>query len=197
MRKLIAVNIMSLDGYYEGPGGNVMALPLDQSFDRTNLERIRSAEIVLLSGTSYTMFSGFWPTVEHDCGFSATNREFSKRYNVIDKLVVSDHAELPAADHPWAANTRIIPRADAYATIAELKQERGGDIVVFASRILWNDLLKHGLVDELQLVVGSTTLGAGTPIFTGDHPALRRVETRTFDDSDNILVRYVPLDAES
>lgn len=28
------------------------------------------------------------------------------------------------------------------------------------------------------------------------HPALRRVETRTFDDSDNILVRYVPLDAQ-
>ena len=27
MRKVIVCNIMSLDGYYEGPGGNVMALP--------------------------------------------------------------------------------------------------------------------------------------------------------------------------
>jgi len=37
----------------------------------------------------------------------------------------------------------------------------------------------------------------GTPIFTGDNPVLRRVETRTFDDSDNILVRYVPLESRS
>ena len=43
--------------------------------------------------------------------------------------------------------------------------------------------------------IGATKLGAGAPIFIGDHPALRRVETRTFDDSDNILVRHIPLDA--
>jgi hypothetical protein len=29
MRKLIVANIVSLDGYFEGPGGNVMALPMD------------------------------------------------------------------------------------------------------------------------------------------------------------------------
>jgi hypothetical protein len=28
MRKLIVANIMSLDGYYEGPAGNVMVLPM-------------------------------------------------------------------------------------------------------------------------------------------------------------------------
>ncbi|MEV4239935.1 dihydrofolate reductase family protein [Nocardia sp. NPDC049737] len=195
MRKLIVVNIMSLDGYFEGPGGNVMALPMDESFDRTNLEHIRNADTVLLGGTSYGMFSAFWPNVEHDPTSSTTNREFSKRYNAIDKVVVSDHAELPPADHAWANNTRIVARSDVYEAIAQLKRQPGGDIVVFASRILWNDLLIHGLVDELHLVIGATTLGAGTPIFIGDHPALRRVETRTFEDSDNILTRYVPIDA--
>ncbi|MFI6369092.1 dihydrofolate reductase family protein [Nocardia sp. NPDC050630] len=197
MRKLIVVNIMSLDGYFEGQGGNVMALPMDESFDRTNLEHIRNADTVLLGGTSYRMFSGFWPNVEHDPTFSSTNREFAKRYNAIDKVVVSDHAELPPADHAWARNTRIVPRSVAYAAIAELKQQQGGDIVVFASRILWHDLLIHGLVDELHVVIGAATLGGGTPIFTGNHPPLRRVETRTFDDSDNIFVRYVALDGSN
>jgi hypothetical protein len=28
MRKLIVCNIMSLDGYYTGPGNNVMVLPI-------------------------------------------------------------------------------------------------------------------------------------------------------------------------
>lgn len=37
MRKLIVCNIMSLDGYFEGPGGNVMALPMDGFFDELHL----------------------------------------------------------------------------------------------------------------------------------------------------------------
>lgn len=42
-RTVIVCNIMSLDGRYEGPGGNVMALNMDAAFDAYNLERIRSA----------------------------------------------------------------------------------------------------------------------------------------------------------
>lgn len=56
MRKLIVTNMMSLDGYYEGPGKDVMALfsyrqkayPTDQSFDVYNAERLRSADTLLL-----------------------------------------------------------------------------------------------------------------------------------------------------
>jgi hypothetical protein len=33
MRKLIVCNIMSLDGYYTGPGGNIMVMPMDEAFD--------------------------------------------------------------------------------------------------------------------------------------------------------------------
>ena len=44
MRKLIVCNMMSLDGYYEGPGKNVMVLPMDQAFDSYNAERLRAAD---------------------------------------------------------------------------------------------------------------------------------------------------------
>ena len=51
MRKLIVCNLMSLDGYYEGPGKDVMVLfdyrkeayPADESFDVYNAERLRAA----------------------------------------------------------------------------------------------------------------------------------------------------------
>ena len=39
MRKLVVSTIMSLDGYVEGPGGDVMALPMDGFFDAHNLDR--------------------------------------------------------------------------------------------------------------------------------------------------------------
>jgi len=61
MRKLIVTNIVSLDGYFEGPGGNVMALPMDHTFDAYCAERLRAADTLLLGQNTYQMFKGFWP----------------------------------------------------------------------------------------------------------------------------------------
>ncbi|WP_027341450.1 dihydrofolate reductase family protein [Hamadaea tsunoensis] len=208
MRKLVVVNLMSLDGFYEGPGNNVMALPLDGAFDEYNLERMKAADTVLLGGNSYEGFAGFWPYVESDSSASATNREFSRLYNAIDKVVISDHASVPGKDHPWATTTRIIKRAQAHKEIATLKEEDGKEIVMWGSRTLWNDLLGSGLVDELHLMIGAVVLGGGTPIIehqsmgsywvhqhlgkaaSGETVALRRLATSTFEGSDNVLVRY-------
>jgi dihydrofolate reductase len=118
------------------------------------------------------------------------HREISRLDNAIDKVVVSDSLTAEQTE-PWHENTRIIRRADAHEQIAKLKRQTGNDILVFGSHILWNDLLAHDLVDELHLMIGSVIVGAGTPIFDGQ-PAvsLRRIDTRTWDGSENILVRY-------
>jgi dihydrofolate reductase len=146
--------------------------------------------------------------VGSDSSASATHREFSRLYNAIDKVVISDHASAPGKDHPWATTTRIIKRAQAHKEIATLKERDGKEMVIWGSRTLWNDLLGSGLVDELHLMIGAVVLGGGTPI-VGHHPmgsywvhqhlgksapggtaVLRRLATSTFDGSDNVLVRY-------
>jgi dihydrofolate reductase len=188
MRKLIVTNVVSLDGYFEGPGGNVMAMNMDHAFDAYNRERLEAADTLLLGRSTFEMFQGFWPAVADNSQASEDNRAISRRDNEIDKIVVSDC--LPADGlTAWKDTTRVISRADAHRAIAEVKDGDGGDILIFGSHVLWNDLLAAGLVDEVHLMVGPAALGDGTPAFTA--PAtLRRLDTRTWDGSDNVLVRY-------
>lgn len=188
MRKLIVTNIVSLDGYFEGPGGNVMAMNMDHAFNAHNLERLEAADTLLLGRTTFEAFQGFWPTVVDNPDFDDVNRAISRRNNEIDKVVVSDRLTEDGLT-AWKDTTRIVRRADAHKQLAELKEGDGGDILVFGSHLLWNDLLGAGLVDEIHLMVGPAALGGGTPAFTA--PAtLRRLDTRTWDGSDNVLVRY-------
>jgi hypothetical protein len=46
MRKLIVFHIISLDGYYTGPGNNVMVLPMGGVFDASTSERLHVNELL-------------------------------------------------------------------------------------------------------------------------------------------------------
>jgi dihydrofolate reductase len=193
MRKLIVSNIMSLDARHTGPGDDVMALPMDAAFDSYNAERLRAADTLLLGRASYELLKGFWPSVADDATAGPTEREVSKLNNEIDKVVISDSLTAEETE-PWL-NTRIIARADAHREIAELKRGDGEEILVFGSHTLWNDLLANDLVDELHLMIGAVILGSGTPALVGDPPvSLQLIDTRTWEDSGNVLVRYAVLD---
>jgi dihydrofolate reductase len=204
VRKLVVCNAVSLDGYYTGPDDDVMVLELDGAFDAYNAERLRAAEILLLGRSSFEGFKSFWPPIADDPRFTDAQREVSRLDNAIDKVVVSDSLTAEQTD-PWH-NTRIIRRADAHQQIAELKREQGKEILVFGSRTLWSDLLANDLVDEIHLMVGPVVAAGGTPIFDhgsplasahrpGEPPVdaarfLRLVDTRTWDGSGNVLLRY-------
>jgi dihydrofolate reductase len=197
MRKLIVANMMSLDGYFEGPNKDVLALfsyrrkayPKDDSFDVYNAERLRAADTLLLGRISYLMFKSYWPTVADDPKVSPVEREISRLNNKIEKVVISNSLTESETD-PWR-NTRIIHRKNAHKQIAALKRQSGKDILVFGSHVLWNDLLEHDLLDELHLMTGPVVLGAGTPLFVGQQAEkLRLIDAFTWDGSGNVLARY-------
>lgn len=189
MRKLIVCNIISLDGFYSGPGGNVMVMPFDAGFSDYNAERLRAADTLLLGRTSYEGFRSYWPRVAEDMSQPAVEREISRLNAAIEKVVISNRLK-PDKIEGWGP-TRIVRRANAHAEVAALKRGPGRDILMFGSHILWNDLLAAGLVDELHLMIGPGVVGEGVRAFEVRPPgSLRLLDTRTFDGSSLLLVRY-------
>jgi dihydrofolate reductase len=200
VRKLVVSNMVSLDGYFEGPGGNVLVLPMDGFFDEHNLERLRAADTLLLGAKTYMGLKGYWPAVADNPELSPAvaanpdvadiHRATGRRNNEIRKVVVSDSlSEDDTA--PWTETTAIVRRADAHEAVTALKGEPGMDILMFGSRTLWNHLLPVGLVDELHLMVGASVLGGGTPAFDARPiPTLRLLDVRRREGSSNVLLRY-------
>jgi dihydrofolate reductase len=189
VRKLIVANIVSVDGFYSGPNDDVMAMPFDTTFSDYNLERLRAADTLLLGRRTFEGFRAYWPRIADDPDQPPVEREISTLDNAIAKVVVSD--TLTDADlGPWADTTRIVRRADAHDAVANLKRARGREILMFGSHVLWNDLLRAGLVDELHLMVGSAFLGDGIPVFTGPRTGLRLLDVGQLGDSQLILARY-------
>ena len=189
MRKLIVCNIISLDGFFEGPDNDVMVLPFDQGFGEYNVERLKTADTLLLGRTTFENFLGYWPEIADTEDADPVERETSRLNNSIQKVVVSDSLTV-GETAPWD-DTRIVKRGDAIAEVAKLKAEEGGDILVFGSHILWNDLLANGLVDELHLMIGAGVVGNGTRAFEGRlSGSLRLLDTVTWEGSNLVLLRY-------
>jgi dihydrofolate reductase len=189
MRKLVVTILISLDGYAAGPGGDLMAMPLDESFSAYNLERLRTADTLLLGRTTFLGFRSYWPAVADDPKQPETEREISRRNTAARKVVVSD--SLSPDDLAGWGESELVRRAASHDAVRKLKAQDGADILVFGSVPVWNDLLAAGLVDELHVMVGNGILGDGVPAFTrGLTERLRLHEARRLEGSDNVLLVY-------
>ena len=77
--------------------------------------------------------------------------------------------------------------------ILKLKEEEGGNIVLFGSGTIVQQMTNLELIEEYRLMVNPVVLSAGQPLFKDlKHPLnLQLLETREFKNG-NLLLTYIP-----
>jgi class 3 adenylate cyclase/dihydrofolate reductase len=187
--KLVVTAFVTVDGIIEAPGfdehrsgRNAWALRVQTDEDQVyNKALAMSADALLLGRRTWQIWAAFWPTQD------AGDPELTAWMNTVPKFVVSN--TLKRAD--WN-NTTIIS-GDVAKQVADLKARPGGDLIVYGSPDLVDELLRHDLVDEYRLAVYPVVLGSGKRMFRDriDTHHLRLVDTRTFP-SGVVVLTYVP-----
>ena len=190
MSKLIVIVISTLDGYAAGEGGNVFEMPIDLGFDNYNLDRMRAADTMIFGATTFRAAREYWPLPADNPDAPEVEREISRLYGTLDKVVISDSLG-PAETTPWTTTTAVVPRANAFDRVTKLKTVVGGDIICFGSITLWNQLLEHGLVDELHILIGPGAIGNGLPTFTqSTGRQLTLLNVQRVDESNLVALQY-------
>lgn len=187
MRKVVVQQFVTLDGFAAGPNGELdfvndsSADPTGGEFVDDQLAFIGTLDTALLGANTYRMFAEYWPEQ------TAETQAIAPVLNAMPRVVFSRTLERA----PWGnwEEARVVA-GPASEEVRRLKDEPGGDMVVWGSLTLGESLERDGLVDEYRLFVCPVVLGQGRRLFGDKTPTrwLSLVETKPYDRV--LAVRY-------
>ncbi|WP_018477470.1 dihydrofolate reductase family protein [Pontibacter roseus] len=153
MRKIILDLAVSLDGYIEGPNGEVDWCVLDDEMDLQGF--LAGIDTIFYGRVSYDMWGNFQP----DAKASETEQVIWKAVHAKQKVVFSSQ-EQEGSQATFI--TSAIPEQ-----VAAIKRQGGKDIWLYGGAKLISTFIQNGLIDIYRISVHPTVLGAGKPLFQG------------------------------
>ena len=157
MRRIITSNLISLDGYLAGPGGDLSWHIMNDEFHRYAKDMLNSAGMLLFGRITYDLMASYWP-IEMNI---KNDPEVAGKMNGLPKVVCSK--TLKKAE--WE-NTTLF-NSDVEKNITQLKEQPGKDIVILGSGTIVSALTQADLIDEHRIFICPVLLGSGTYQFSG------------------------------
>ncbi|MBR1150816.1 dihydrofolate reductase family protein [Bradyrhizobium sp. JYMT SZCCT0428] len=179
MAKLIMWNLMTLDGFVEGPNRDISWHEdvWGEELERLSIEQLNAAGGLLFGRVTYELMANHWP--------NATG-EVADFMNAVPKYVFSRTLKQSG----WN-NTQMFAD-DVVDTVTKLKRDAPRDIFLFGSADLASHLIPHGVIDEFRIALNPIILGGGTPLFKqGARTRLKLLDSRPMS-SGIVILRYAP-----
>jgi dihydrofolate reductase len=187
MRKVIALDFMSLDGVIQAGGGpeedpsggfehGGWVAPYSDDVIGTVIKRQMNLPFDLLLGRkTFEIWAPYWPR----------HADMWPSVNSATKFVASN--TMTSSD--WQPS--VFLSGDIAEKVSRLKRQEGPDLHVYGSANLVQTLLEHDLVDEFWLKIYPLTLGSGKRLFAeGTIPAAFKVTESQVSPSGIIIVNY-------
>ena len=184
MRRIIWFNMVSLDGFFEGPDHDITWHNVDAEFNDFAAEQLDSLDVLLFGRVTYEMMASYWPSQAAITDDPVIAGKMNSKAKVVYSTSL-DQAE-------WENSTLI--QQDLIKETAQLKKKPGQYMAIFGSGILGNALLDAGLIDEIRLMVNPVVLRQGRPLF---HDGLGKLDLKLLNSrafaNGNVLLTYQPV----
>lgn len=181
MARLIMWNLVSLDGFYAGPGDDI-GWHMDywsSDMEALSNQQLEGMGALLFGRRTYEMMARYWPTSEPGA--------IADHMNAARKVVFSRTLDSVT----WTNST--LYRDNPAERVAELKRTAEQDIYLFGSGNLAASLLPNGLFDELRIGIAPFLMGGGLRLFPAmeARKQFRLLEATTWANGV-IFTRFAP-----
>lgn len=170
MRKIILDLAVTLDGFIEGPNGEIDWCIMDDDMDFEGF--LSSIDTIFYGRVSYDM----WGNYEPDSNASEAEKALWSGIYSKKKYVFSSK---PKQD----SNATLFITSDFEEKVAEIKRQAGKDIWLYGGAKLIKTFIHLNLIDIYRVSIHPTILGAGKPLFEGlkERINLKLIQTNKFE----------------
>jgi dihydrofolate reductase len=183
VRKVILMISVSLDGFFEGPDGDLGWHLVDDEVHTHFNEALEAMSAFIEGRRTYELMESFWAAAGDDPEITGPMAEFAGIWRDTPKIVYSRTLKS-------VGDNATLVRAVVPEEVEALKSGTGGDMTI-GGPDLARAFMERDLIDEYRIYVHPVILGRGRSLFpASDRPVgLRLIEARAFDNGV-VLLRY-------
>ncbi|HKG06366.1 MAG TPA: dihydrofolate reductase family protein [Pedobacter sp.] len=188
MRKVILDLTLTLDGYIEGPNGEIDWIAADGHTDFADvlIDILDGIDAIFYGRVSYELWGNYRPDTD-------ASPKLQKAYDLLHsktKYVFSTTLQQPKNENV------IVISSDIEATVNKILNETGGNIWLYGGGKLTTTFVNLDLIDIYRLAFQPVILGEGKPLFENikNRVGLKLLSSKAGGDGV-VMLRYAKVSA--